>query len=511
MNDNKPNIAMNVNMSYPNNPEYDIEVMLKKINLDEERIRDLRHNNGFIVTEPKSIKKDLKSADSIYSRKFGTTLQDVNAFENRYKCKCGHLQGRVYIGIKCPICNEEVEFVDDNYNYFGWLVLQDPFKIIHPGYYAQLRNFLGVNKLRENRMDNILKPVDKKDEDGFTTEKGDPTPDEPFLGIGMIDFIERFEEIMDFYLKKYPQKKEMFDNIMEGRDDIFTQSIPVYTTQLRPFSLEDSQFGYEKVNEYYTMLAKSVHTVNNTKLNMFRKGKPKNTLLYDIQTDFNKIYEEQINILATKKGELRQNFGGRFNFSARCVIAQEPELEIDSVKLPYFALVELLKPTIINILKKSYNMTYSDAYKTWFKAQINKDMKVWNIIDQFIKDKGYIPILINRNPTINYGSIMAMRCIGINDNYTMSIPLQILKPLAGDFDGDVLNILYIINDAFARRAEIVFSPKYAMMISHDDGKFDSSLNHSRDTLIMLNSFIELSRDIYTDEELDLIKLCQSME
>lgn len=395
--DNKPNIAMNVNMTYPNNPEYDIEVMLKKINLDKERINDLRHNNGFIVTEPQSIKKDLKAADSIYSRKFGTTLQDVNAFENRYKCKCGHLQGRVYIGIKCPVCGEEVEFVDDNYNYFGWLVLQDPYKVIHPGYYAQLRNFFGVNKIRENRMDNIIKPVIKKDEDGFTIESGEPTPDEPFLGIGMIDFIDRFDEVMEFYLKKYPQKKDMYDDIMEGKDDVFTQSIPVYTTQLRPFSLEDSQFGYEKVNELYTMISKLVHVVNNDELKMFRKSKPKNTCLYDIQTNFNDLYTEQINILATKKGELRQNFGGRFNFSARCVIAQEPSLEIDSVKLPYFALVELLKPTIVNILKKSYNITYSDAYKIWYKAQINMDNRVYNIIDQFIKERGYVPILINRN------------------------------------------------------------------------------------------------------------------
>ena len=68
---------------------------------------------------------------------------------------------------------------------------------------------------------------------------------------------------MDFYLKKYPQKKDMYDDILSDRDLIFTQSIPVYTTQLRPYALEDSQFGYEKVNEYYTMLAKLVHVVNN--------------------------------------------------------------------------------------------------------------------------------------------------------------------------------------------------------------------------------------------------------
>lgn len=509
----KPNLNMRVNLTYPKNPEYRMEVMLKKINLDEERIKDLKSGNGFIVTEPKSIKKDLKAEDGIYSRRFGTTLQDVNAFENRYKCKCGHLQGRLYEGIVCPICGERVEFVDENYNYFGWLVLKDPYKVIHPAIYAQLRNFFGNNKIRENRIDNIILPEIKKNEDGFTIANGEPTDDEPFKGIGMVEFIKRFGEIMEFYLKKYPQKKDMYDDILTDKDIIFTQSIPVYTTQLRPFSLETetSQFDYEKVNEYYTMLAKLVHTVNNDKLRLFRKSKPVNQCLFDIQTEFNKLYMEQINILATKKGELKQNFGGRYNFSARCVIAQEPQLEIDSVKLPYAALVVLLQPTIVNILKKSYNITYSEAYKIWYKAQINTDMRVWSIIEQFINDKGYLPLLINRNPTINYGSILYMRCVGINNNYTMSVPLQILKPLGGDFDGDVLNVFYIINELFAKRAEVVFSPKYAMMISHDDGKFDSAMNHSRDTLIMLNSFVDLSRDAYTAEELNLIQQCKSME
>lgn len=397
--DNKPNLNMRVNLTYPKNPEYRMEVMLKKINLDEERIKDLKSGNGFIVTEPKSIKKDLKAEDGIYSRRFGTTLQDVNAFENRYKCKCGHLQGRLYEGIVCPICGERVEFVDENYNYFGWLVLKDPYKVIHPAIYAQLRNFFGNNKIRENRIDNIILPEIKKNEDGFTIANGEPTEDEPFKGIGMVEFIKRFDEIMGFYLKKYPQKKDMYDDILSDRDIIFTQSIPVYTTQLRPFSLETetSQFDYEKVNEYYTMLAKLVHTVNNEKLRLFRKSKPVNQCLFDIQTEFNKLYMEQINILATKKGELKQNFGGRYNFSARCVIAQEPQLEIDSVKLPYAALVVLLQPTIVNILKKSYNITYSEAYKIWYKAQINTDMRVWSIIEQFINDKGYLPLLINRN------------------------------------------------------------------------------------------------------------------
>ena len=88
-----------------------------------------------------------------------------------------------------------------------------------------------------------------------------------------------------------------------------------------------------------------------------------------------------------------------------------------------------------------------------------------------------------------------------------SIELRLLEKIKTD----VLNVFYIINELFAKRAEVVFSPKYAMMISHDDGKFDSAMNHSRDTVIMLNSFIDLSRDAYTAEELDLINKCKSME
>ena len=94
----------------------------------------------------------------------------------------------------------------------------------------------------------------------------------------------------------------------------------------------------------------------------------------------------------------------------------------------------------------------------------------------------------------------------VDTQVVSSIELRLLEKII-----DVLNVLYIINEAFAERAEVVFSPKYAMMISHDDGKFDSAMNHSRDTLIMLNSFIELSRDNYTEDELNQIKLCQSME
>lgn len=104
-----------------------------------------------------------------------------------------------------------------------------------------------------------------------------------------------------------------------------------------------------------------------------------------------------------------------------------------------------------------------------------------------------------------------MFVVGMNeDNYTMSLPLQILPLLAADFDGDCLNILYLINKAFTERAEVVFNPRNAMYISRNDGYFNNDVNHQRDTLINANAILQLSRDKYTTEDIDQIKRLKNM-
>ena len=61
----------------------------------------------------------------------------------------------------------------------------------------------------------------------------------------------------------------------------------------------------------------------------------------------------------------------------------------------------MLQQVIINILVKTYNFSYAEAYKKWYKAQVTgNDQVVYDIIDGLIKDNpnGGIPFLINRNP-----------------------------------------------------------------------------------------------------------------
>ena len=166
-----------------------------------------------------------------------------------------------------------------------------------------------------------------------------------------------------------------------------------------------------------------------------RRKKTRNELLYDLTIKYQELYASLENILTGKKGALRAVFSGRCSFSSRSVIVPGPELRIDEVILPYQAMTELLQQSIINVLHKSYNMSYSQAYNVWAASQRQYDQRIMDIMMAMIKDNPRgLPVLINRNPTISYGGILQMYVVDICRSYTMRVPLQILPMLAADFD-----------------------------------------------------------------------------
>lgn len=71
-----------------------------------------------------------------------------------------------------------------------------------------------------------------------------------------------------------------------------------------------------------------------------------------------------------------------------------------------------------------------------------------------------------------------------------------------------LNILYVINKDFARAASLAFNPRNAFHISKNDGYFDNAYNQQRDTIINLNTFVQIGREYYTEEQLAAIRSAQ---
>lgn len=514
-----PNKVTTTSMTYPHSKDYNYNSYIEFINFDEECEHDIATGNGFIIGPSTKIKKDLVADDGIYSSKFGQTLADVNPFINRYRCDCREedgLKGRLNAGLKCPKCGKVCRFVDDNFSYFGWMKLLDEFVVIHPAFYKKIEAFLGKgvgkplkNKKKRCKIENILDVADAEQKHLTDQENDTKLKDEPFFGIGMLEFHRRFDEIMDYYLKKKPnqKKKEYYTEIYENREKIFIHSIPVFSALLRPYVINNkSEMTFERTNGIYTAINKHVTFVNRNKTNIEKDPYIKNQHLYKIQLKFMELVDEITEILSGKKGDFRCLLGGRYNFSSRNVIVQNPDLRIDEITLPIIGLTILLEQRIKNILCRMYNMTPTEAHSIWYKACIEPNPKISAIVQSIIDDckaKGMpgLCVLINRNPTITYGGILQMFCIGFTDTYTMAVPLQILKGLNADFDGDVLNILLPINQTFMRLAWEKFNPRNAMYISRNDGYFNPDVSMQRDTLINANTLARCGREYYTPEEI----------
>ena len=130
-------------------------------------------------------------------------------------------------------------------------------------------------------------------------------------------------------------------------------------------------------------------------------------------------------------------------------------------------------------------------------------------VGKFIKELYYLTNSMNVT-TIAYGSILYSKVIDISFDYSLQIPLGILGLLAADFDGDVLNVLLIINEEFRVQAERILSARNAMFISKNDGKLASNMIANKDTTININSLISMSRTNYTQDQIDQINRLKAM-
>jgi len=500
-----PNLSkdqVNIKLTYPYSDKYEYTTELTKIDLDKERVNDIKTGQGFPLDPPRSIKYDVKNQSGIFSNRFGSTIADVDSFNNKYRCRCGLTRGSIMHGEICPVCHKMVKFYDDDVTIFGWAILKDKYFYIHPNIYRTLEGFIGASRLAR-----IIEPDIQVNSDGKIIAIGKAgKKDDIFNGIGMFEFRNRYDEILDFYYAKYPAKKNFYEELKKNKDITFTHSIPVFSALLRPSQLEgNSSLKYASVNENFQMISTLVNKINKDKLRMDQKLKEKASLLNDLQIQINAVYTELKDILSKKKGDLRSALGGRLSFTSRAVIRQDPFLRCNEIKLPFQGLLELYQQVIINILSRTQNLSYPQAYKKWYKAQVRGyDQTIYDILDGLIKDSNGLNVIINRNPTIAYGGIIRVNCIGINLDYTMSISLLVLKLLAADFDGDSLNIMAIYNKEFANMSDIIFNP-VQMHISRNNGKCNGDMLPARDTLINANAIKSICQ--YTHDELDDIDKC----
>lgn len=470
--------------------EFGPRLVIRNLNTDMKA--DIKGGHGFIIKNPKSFdSKQKRNIDGIHSPLFGTTWGDDNAFKDRYTCKCGETNGMVFEGSECPYCKTMVGFVDVDIEKTGWIVMKH-FEVINPTMMGLLKKFFGAKTLERIISFDVKPNIDGKF-NLVQTKKITGRYD----NIGMVEFRKRFTEILIFFHKrKKPDKArtKLYMEILKKYDCIFTRAIPVFSSTLRPVFTSPSEYQYTDAEKCYNVIIGCVNRLNKRPKNFKPYDlKPINTTLLKIQEKFCKLDEFIFQMIDKKEGLIHDGvLGGRVDFSARNVIIAGPELRAYQIKLSYLAFLELYKLEICNQLRKISGCTYEEALKLWFDAHIKFSKVVYEVMNYLIQNtKDGIWCLINRNPTIDFGSMCFMQVVGVTDQYnemTMSLPIQILTKLNADFDGDTLNIHSIKSNKLKRKLKENFNPANSFFISRNDGLFDRQSFLLKDQMIGLFSF-----------------------
>lgn len=450
--------------------------------------------NGDVVMEQKRF-----ADDSLFSKRiFG----DMDSKED-YSCECGKLQGKFYDGTVCPHCGKAVEFVGLNIGKYGWIDLSlskynDDGVLTEEGNgchlieyipYLQLEKVIGRDNLRQiihvRNVITITGDIDYEELDALRSV----SPESKYFYYGIEGFYQNYNEILDYYFELRGTKYQKLYEYLKNRDEVFTDKIPVISIILRPAMRTEDGLKLDDINIKYQNILKNLSMLRDPNMITIIRD----ATIEQIQAEFMQLSEEILEAIKSKAGIIRNQIcGTRVNYSARNIISPaKAGVKIDEIILPYLTFLELYKFEIINILKNTENISIKTAEKEWYKAKLKYSEKMFLIMTKMIEDNE-VGVLLNRNPTISYGSILYLRVAGIKNNYedvTMSLHNNILTCLAGDYDGDVLNVISL-KDATTRKIfKDVFSPIH-LVIDPNNGKFNNSLNLERDQILGINTLLD---------------------
>lgn len=502
------------------------KVIVEAINFDEECREDFIKGKAIIINDPDSFdKKNNKNPHGLQSGWFGTDYGDDAAFNDRYRCECGKYIGKMHLGCICDECNTPVQQCETDLTKFGWIML-DKYQIMHPLYYQKLDNALGsVKGLQESVLSCITNVVyhDKNQ----TADLGDIKMQEimeknPFMRKGMIWLSEHLLEVLDFYSKKKsndPKKKAKFDELYNNIDKIFCHAVPVYNSTLRletPGN-KGEKFFKVKVNSLWGSIIKDFNKINDyfSDNPTFMDEIEINKFLRTAQTELQAIFDEEFAVIDGKKGViLGKVISGRVNYSSRLIIkAGSGILHADEVELPYVTFLDFFDRELMTEYSHIKGCSLKVAQAAWNRAHVHFDREYYAIMMWMIKDPRnlpYIHIMINRNPSINFGSFLTVKIAAINPNVsdkTMTINTRIIKTMAADFDGDQLNVFRIQGANLGSKFELNMNPKYNLYISKTNGRVNPAMMPTKNETVGFFQFNNFGVD--TPMLFDIVEAAKS--
>lgn len=466
--------------------------------------RDLNNGKAIIITNSENFnKKTMEGSDgSIFTKEFGPTI-NVEQNMREFSCFCGKTIGKYRQGKICPSCNEPVvQQFGANLLRSGWVDLGG-FSVILPAAYSMIERVISPRNLQ-----GIL---DYKADIGISGQLKETkhTSKTPYNNIGMMEFKRRFREIILFYaaIRKQDDRAKI---LLAQEDKIFTDVINIMAPEQRPAFVsqnskdtKNNRLHFDEINRLYTSIISKAATL---KRRAAQNNISVQSVLWSIQEELQALYTTIIKTKLSGKKGLTQSrlIGTRMSFSSRMVIVSHTndKSRMDGIGMSYKAFITLHELELINCLKRGYGPESFTRMTVWeiieyihnSLASDKLDPVIYNLIQLMIHHKeGGIYCVVNRNPTIDIGSIQVARVVEVNpdpEDYTMSLFLSVLAPFTADFDGDVLNVFSLkekcVKDAFNR----AYNSRYLVLDrTGEDSYFNSDFSVYKDIMTNLFSFV----------------------
>lgn len=289
-----------------------MRIKFSRLNFETECMWDLINHRGFIITETpfSDIDKTVRNMNGPRSPRFGSTYGDPDEFCDRYRCDCGRSIGAVFEGEECPYCHTKIEYEDVDILYTGYVSFT-PFKILNPLYYQRLQSALSRKVL-----ENIISNENIITSNGIIRRHDEPVEVKKSMmmyhNIGLAAFYDNYEEIMEYYKSKKKQKADLIDSLIADKDLVWTSKLPVYSTQLRHFSMTQESL-------FFSSIDKQINPIVNISLNLKSASMIEVPLyLYQAQMRANELWNLNFSLIEGKHGWIRKNvLGGDFNNSLK--------------------------------------------------------------------------------------------------------------------------------------------------------------------------------------------------
>lgn len=370
-------------------------------------------------------------------------------------CDCGKTKGASKIGSRCPKCNGEIRPVSERpLESLLWLAPPEGVStFINPQAWTMLSKALthgGINGL------------------AWLCDPTMSVGNEPHreirkmmdLGIerGINNFHANFDEIIERLFgagvisgTSRRQKDDLLQWINLNRHKIFCRHLPIPSRM--GFVAERSTTGSFADTTMKTAI-EAIRTISATVHSLIpldiRRLQSRTVKANEYLADYHQEYMSAT--LTSKRGWLRKNvFGSPLYFTFRAVISSLSERhEYDELHLPWGVAVSTYA---IHLTSKMYRMNNPDTGRPFTPNEVLKHLREHTLrysplLDQLFKEliaeapyKG-LPVLFNRNPSLDRGSIQEFFVTRINPDpkiNAVAMSVLTLKAPNADFDGDALN------------------------------------------------------------------------